>query len=105
MRRRVMTVVYRLLIKLCLSLLIKPLRIHLHTPEMLKMLNYGITIQFPYEIQHKLVELFGAKTILIVVYATDKLSAMYNYTQMFDVVDCERNGAFGPSTVWVPKIE
>ena len=35
MRRRDMTVVYRLLIKLYLSMLKKPLRIYLHTLEML----------------------------------------------------------------------
>ena len=49
----------------------KSLRIHLHTQEMLTMLNYGtvsVIMQFPYEIRHKLVELFGAQTILIVVY-------------------------------------
>ena len=49
----------------------KSLRIHLHTREMLTMLNYGtvsVIMQFPYEIRHKLVELFGAQTILIVVY-------------------------------------
>ena len=48
----------------------KSLRIHLHTREMLTMLNYGtvsVIMQFPYEIR-KLVELFGAQTILIVVY-------------------------------------
>ena len=38
-------------------------------PKRLKMLSYGIEIQFPYEIRHKLVELFGTKSILIVVYA------------------------------------
>ena len=32
------------------------------------MLNYGTVNQFLYEIWHKLVELFEAKTILIVVY-------------------------------------
>ena len=43
-------------------------RVYLHTPEMLKMWNFGTVIQFPYEIRHKLVERFGAKTNLIVVY-------------------------------------
>ena len=46
----------------------KPLSIHLHVSELLKMLSHGIEIEFPYETRHKLVELFGAKTILIVVY-------------------------------------
>ena len=39
--------------------------IHFHSK---RMWNYGIIIQFPYKIRHKLVELLGAKTILIVVY-------------------------------------
>ena len=47
----------------------KPLRVHLHSPEMLKMWNFRTVIQFPYKIRHNLVELHGAKTILITVYA------------------------------------
>ena len=49
----------------------KPLRFHLHISTMLKMWNLGTVILFPYQIRHKLVELFGAKTNLIVVYVLD----------------------------------
>ena len=47
-------------IMLRLRMLRKPLRVHLHTPEVLKMWNLRTVIQFPYKIQHTLVELFGA---------------------------------------------
>ena len=68
------------MLRLCM--LKKPLRIHLHTQEMLKMWDFLTVIQFPYEIRHKLVELFGAKTNLIVVYGeVDKAVAKFRRKQ------------------------
>ena len=71
------------IIKLRLRMLRKLLRVHLHTSEMLKMLNYGFVIQFPYEIRHKWVELFWTTTILIVVFCKTEYGDIFMVNFLF----------------------